>query len=101
MAVQKTKEVGIRKVLGASVISIVYLFSKDFTWLIGISFLIAAPLGFYLMSNWLSGFYYRTDMGWGIFALTLLSSVGIAWMSVGYRAAKAALSNPVSSLRSE
>jgi len=101
MAVQKTKEVGIRKVLGASVQHIVYLFSKEFTLLIGIAFIIAAPLGYYFMREWLSGFQYHTGMGWGIFVLAMLLSIGIAWAAVGYKAVKAALANPVKSLKAE
>ncbi len=101
MAVQKTKEVGIRKVLGASAQSIVYLFSKEFTILIGIAFLIATPLGYYFMHEWLSGFYYHTDIGWLVFMIAILSSVLIAWITVGYKAIKAAVANPVKSLRTE
>ncbi|HEU4861940.1 MAG TPA: FtsX-like permease family protein, partial [Chitinophagaceae bacterium] len=101
MAVQKTKEVGVRKVLGASVQSIVYLFSKEFTILIGIAFLIAAPVGYYLMNKWLSGFYYHTNLGWEIFLIAMIISVIIAWMTVGYKAIKAAITNPVKSLRTE
>ncbi len=101
MAAQKTREVGIRKVLGASVRSIVYLFSKEFTVLIGIAFLIAAPLGYFLMQEWLSGFHYHIKMGWFIFAGAMVLSVVIAWITVGYRALSAALANPVNSLRSE
>ena len=101
MAAQKTKEVGIRKVLGASVQSIVYLFSKEFTFLIGIAFLIAAPLGYFLMHQWLSGFYYHTEMGWLVFALAILLSVLIAWLTVGYKAIRAAVANPVKCLRTE
>ena len=98
---KKTKEVGVRKVLGASVQSIVYLFSKEFTILIGIAFLIAAPVGYYLMNKWLSGFYYHTNLGWEIFLIAMIISVIIAWMTVGYKALKAAISNPVKSLRTE
>jgi predicted permease len=101
MAVQKTKEVGIRKVLGASVQSIVYMFSREFTILIGIAFLIAAPLGYYFMQEWLAGFYYHTNMGWGIFVMSVVLSVIIAWMTVGYKAISAALANPVKSLKTE
>ncbi len=101
MAAQKTKEVGIRKVLGASVQSIVYLFSKEFTLLIGIAFLIAAPLGYFLMYQWLSGFYYHIQIGWLVFILAILISVIIAWLTVGYKAIKAAVANPVKSLRTE
>ncbi|MFT3679002.1 MAG: ABC transporter permease [Ferruginibacter sp.] len=101
MAVQKTKEVGIRKVLGASAQSIVYLFSKEFTILIGIAFLIATPLGYYFMNKWLSGFYYHTNIGWIVFATAICSSILIAWITVGYKAVKAAFANPVKSLRTE
>ncbi|MBS0030597.1 ABC transporter permease [Chitinophaga sp. 22321] len=98
MAVQKTKEVGIRKVLGASVQSIVFLFSKEFTILISIAFVVAAPVGYYFMKKWLFSFHYHTDMGWGIFILAIGLSVLIAWIAVGYKAVRAALVNPVKSL---
>ena len=101
MAVQKTKEVGIRKVLGASVQSIVLLFSKEFVILIGIAFLIAAPLGYFLMHEWLKGFYYHIQLSWLVFAAAILISVIIAWLTVGYKAIKAALANPVKNLRTE
>ncbi|GAA3949122.1 ABC transporter permease [Chitinophaga oryziterrae] len=101
MAVQKTKEVGIRKVLGASIQSIVYMFSREFTILIGIAFLVAAPLGYYFMQEWLAGFYYHTNMGWGIFVMSVVLSVIIAWITVGYKAVSAALANPVKSLKTE
>jgi len=101
MALQKTKEVGIRKVLGASMQSIVYMFSREFTILIGVAFLIAAPLGYYCMHQWLSGFYYHIELGWGVFALAIVFSVVIAWVAVGYKAVRAAIANPVKSLRSE
>ena len=101
MAVQKTKEVGVRKVLGASVQSIVYLFSKEFTALVGIAFLISAPLGYYFMKGWLEDFHYHITMGWGVFASAIILSIGIAWITVGYKAVKAAIANPVKSLRAE
>ncbi|WP_298732950.1 ABC transporter permease [uncultured Chitinophaga sp.] len=101
MAVQKTKEVGIRKVLGASVLQIVYLFSKEFTILVGIAFLIAAPAGYYFMQQWLAGFHYHTQMTPGIFVLAIVLSITIAWLTVGYKAVKAALVNPVKSLKAE
>jgi ABC-type antimicrobial peptide transport system permease subunit len=101
MGVQKTKEVGIRKVLGASVQSIVLLFSKEFTILIGIAFIIAMPLGYFLMQKWLSGFYYHITLSWVVFALAMIASVIIAWLTVGYKAIKAAIANPVKSLRTE
>ncbi len=101
MAEQRTKEVGIRKVLGASVSGIVYLFSKEFTILIGLAFLIATPLAYYIMHQWLQHFAYRINIGVGIFLLTILISEMIAWLTVAHRAIKAAIANPVNSLRTE
>jgi ABC-type antimicrobial peptide transport system permease subunit len=101
MTVQKTREVGVRKVLGASVTDIVLLFSKEFTVLIGLAFLVAGPLGYFLMHHWLSGYYYHMQMSWQIFVLAILSSVVVAWVTVGYKAVKAAVANPVKSLRVE
>jgi ABC-type antimicrobial peptide transport system permease subunit len=101
MTVQKTREVGVRKVLGASVTDIVLLFSKEFTVLIGLAFLVAGPLGYFLMHRWLSGYYYHMQMSWQIFVLAILSSVVVAWVTVGYKAVKAAVANPVKSLRVE
>ena len=101
MAVQRTKEVGIRKTLGASVGNIVYLFSKEFTVLIIVAFAISAPLGWYIMHKWLQDFTYKISIGPGIFILAIVASVAIAWVTVGYKAIKAALANPVKSLRSE
>jgi putative ABC transport system permease protein len=101
MAVQRIKEVGVRKVLGASVMNIVYLFSKEFTVLIAIAFLIAAPVAHYFMQQWLQKFAFRIDISIQIFLVTLLSAVIIAWLTVAYQAIKAALANPIKSLRSE
>lgn len=101
MAVQRTKEVGIRKTLGASVAHIVYLFSKEFTLLIGVAFLIAAPVGYYFMSEWLKKFEYKIDLGAGIFLLAIGGSIVVAWLTVSYQAIKAAMVNPIKSLRSE
>ncbi|HMH34406.1 MAG TPA: ABC transporter permease [Puia sp.] len=101
MAAQRIKEVGIRKVLGASVISIVYLFSKEFTVLIGVAFLIATPLAYFFMHQWLQNYAYRVDIGVGIFILTILIAEMIAWLTVGYQAIRAAVANPVKSLRTE
>lgn len=101
MAVQRTKEVGIRKTLGAPVSRIVYLFSKEFTLLIIVAFLISAPVGYYFMNEWLQGFAYKVPFGPGIFIEAILLSIIIAWATVGYKAVKAALANPVKSLRSE
>jgi putative ABC transport system permease protein len=101
MVTQRTKEVGIRKVLGASAGNIVYLFSKEFTVLIAIAFLIATPAAYYFMHQWLQDFSYRINIGAGIFLLTIFISVIISWLAVGYRAIKAAVANPVKSLRTE
>ncbi|MEO8415568.1 MAG: ABC transporter permease, partial [Ginsengibacter sp.] len=101
MAVQRKKEIGIRKVLGAPVRNIVIILSKEFTILIAIAFLIAAPIARYLMHQWLQQYTYRIAMGIGIFIMTILSSLCIAWFTVGYTAIKAALANPAKSLRTE
>jgi putative ABC transport system permease protein len=101
MAVQRTKEVGIRKTLGASVANIVYLFSKEFTLLIIISFVIAAPVAWYFTQQWLQDFTYKIKPGIGIFVISIGASIIIAWITVGYKAISAALVNPVKSLRSE
>jgi len=101
MAAQRVKEVGIRKTLGASVGHIVYLFSKEFTLMVIIAFLISAPVGWYFMHKWLEGFSYRIQIGPGIFILAIATSIVIAWLTVGYKAVKAALANPVTSLKSE
>lgn len=101
LAVQKMKEIGIRKVLGASAGGIVVLFSREFTALTGIAFLISAPIGYLVMHRWLDGFYYHIELGWGVFFATLALSLVIAWVTVGYKALQAATMNPVKSLRSE
>jgi ABC-type antimicrobial peptide transport system permease subunit len=101
MAVQRTKEVGIRKVLGASAKNIVYLLSKEFTLLIIVAFVLSAPVAYYIMYQWLQNYTYRIPLGASIFILAIISSVIIAWITVGHRAIKAALANPVKSLRTE
>ncbi len=101
MATQRRKEIGIRKVLGASVANIIYLFSREFTILVCISFLIAAPLAYYFMHGWLENFTFRISIGWSIFIITIAASVSIAWITVGYQAFRAAIANPVNSLRAE
>lgn len=100
-AEQRTKEIGIRKVLGASVRNIVAMLSGDFLKLVGIAFFIAFPIAWYAMNNWLQGFAYRTHISWWIFALAGLAAVLITLTTVSFRAIKAALANPVRSLRSE
>jgi putative ABC transport system permease protein len=101
MAAQRTKEVGIRKVLGASTRNIVYLLSKEFTLLILISFLISAPVAYYIMHKWLENYTYRIPLAASIFIIAIISSIVIAWITVGHRAIKAAMANPVKSLRTE
>lgn len=101
MAVQRTKEMGIRKVLGASAQSIVYLLSKEFTILILVAFAIAAPVAWYLMNNWLQNYTYRIPLGASVFLLAIVSSIIIAWITVAHQAIKTARANPVDSLRAE
>lgn len=99
--VQRTKEIGVRKVMGASVSNIVNLLSKDFLQLVGISFLIAAPLAWYFMYQWLQNFAYRTDLSWWIFLLAAVIALLIAFITTSFQAIKAAIANPVKSLRAE
>ncbi len=101
MASQKLKEVGIRKVLGASVSSIMVLFSKEFVKLILIAFLVAAPLTWYFMNEWLNGFAYHTTIPWTVFVIGIFSTLVIAILTVSYRSAQAAVSNPAETLRTE
>ncbi|MEM1134517.1 MAG: ABC transporter permease [Bacteroidota bacterium] len=101
ISLQKTKEIGIRKILGASVNQIVLLFSKEFMLLVLIALLIAGPLGYYFMNNWLADFAYKIDIGWEIFALTLLIAMFIALFTVSYQSIKSALQNPVESLHTD
>ena len=101
MAVQRTKEVGIRKVLGATASSIVYLFSKEFILLIAIAFVIATPIAWYYIQQWLQNFAYRTNIGWWLFAAGGLAAIIIALITISFRAIKAALANPMKSLRTE
>lgn len=98
---QRIKEVGIRKVLGASVMNIAGLISADFLKLVGLAILVATPVAWYIMHRWLDDFVYRTQMSWWIFALAAGLAIFIALATVGYQAIKAALANPVKSLRSE
>jgi putative ABC transport system permease protein len=100
-AEQRTKEIGIRKVLGASVSQIVTLLSKDFLKLVFIAFVIAVPLAWYVMHRWLQDFAYRIDISWWIFALAGVLALLIALLTVSFQAIKAALANPVKSLRTE
>ncbi len=101
MAAQKTKEIGVRKVLGATVGNIVLLFSKEFTKLVLVSFVLATPIAYYIMGQWLENFAYSIDMGISIFLIAIAFSLTVAWLSVGYQAVSAAVANPVKALRAE
>jgi predicted permease len=101
MAAQRLKEVGIRKVLGASIQSIVYLFSREFIVLIGVAFVIACPITWYFMHDWLQQYAYRTSMSWWVFLSAGAVAMLIALVTVSFKALKAASSNPVTNLRTE
>jgi putative ABC transport system permease protein len=98
---QRTKEIGVRKVLGASVSNIVFLLSKDFIRLVIIAFIIASPIAWFIMNNWLQNFAYRIDIGWWVFALAGILAVLVAFVTISFQAIKAAVTNPVKSLRTE
>lgn len=100
-AEQRNKEIGIRKVLGATVMNITRLLSVDFIKLVAIALLIAFPLAYFLMGSWLQGFAYRIDIGWMPFLLTGISAISIALITVSLQSIKAALSNPIEALRRE
>ncbi|WP_367120209.1 ABC transporter permease, partial [Spirosoma sp. 48-14] len=100
-AEQRTKEIGVRKVLGASVSSIVGLLSKDFLKPVLIAILLASPIAWWAMNQWLADFAYRVNIQWWVFALAGLLAIGIALLTVSFQSIKAALMNPVKSLRSE
>ena len=101
MAERRTKEIGIRKILGANVTGIVAMLSKDFLKLVLVAFVIATPVAWYAMNRWLQDFAYRIDISWWVFALAGLLALVIALVTVSFQAVKAALANPVKSLRSE
>jgi predicted permease len=100
-AEQRTREIGVRKVLGASIGSIVYLLSGKFTRLILIAMIVAIPIAWYAIDSWLQSFAYRVEISWIVFAGASLGALFIAWLTVSYESVKAAIMNPVRSLRSE
>src|SRR5204863_6877556 len=101
MAEQRNKEIGIRKVLGASVSGITTMLSKDFVKLVIISIVIASPIAWWAMTKWLQDFAYRIPMSWWMFAIAGLVAIIIALITISFQSIKAALMNPVKSLRSE
>jgi putative ABC transport system permease protein len=101
MAEQRIKEIGVRKVLGASVFNLWRLMSTDFIILVSISLLIAIPMAYYLMHGWLQDYKYRAELSWWIFVLTAVGAIAITVLTVSYQSIKAALANPVKSLKTE
>lgn len=101
MAATRTKEIGVRKVLGATVMDIIKMFGREFALLIVVAFLIAAPLAFYLMNRWLAEFAYRIELGAGLFMLAFVATALIAACTVSYKSLRTAYANPVESLKSE
>ncbi|MEO8860291.1 MAG: ABC transporter permease [Ginsengibacter sp.] len=101
MAEQRTREIGIRKVVGASVSRIVALLSKDFLLLVGIAFVIASPIAWWAMNSWLRDFAYKTTISWWLFPLAGFIALMIAMLTISFQAIKAAIANPVKSLRTE
>lgn len=99
--IQRTKEIGVRKVLGAGTVSIVNLLCREFLQLVVIAFIIAAPVAWLAANKWLQDFAYRINISWVIFALAALAVIAVTFLTVGYHALKAAFSNPVKSLRTE
>jgi putative ABC transport system permease protein len=100
-AEQRTKEIGIRKVLGASVASIVGLLSKDFLKLVAVAIIVATPIAWYVMSKWLQDFAYRISIGWWMFIIAAMVALFIAFVTIGFQAVRAANTNPVKNLRTE
>ncbi len=101
MAEQRVKEIGVRKVLGASVFNLWGMLSKDFVLLVIVSLVIASPIAYYFMHNWLQNYQYRSDLAWWVFAVTGIGAMAITLLTISYQSIKAALANPVKSLRSE
>ena len=101
MAQQRTKEIGIRKVLGASVTTIVSLLSRDFLKPVLLAIVIASPIAYYFMHQWLQDFAYSVRLSWWIFLLAGLAAIVIALATIGFQTVRAAIANPVKSLKTE
>ena len=100
-AIKRTKEIGVRKVLGSSIQNICFLLSKDLLRPVLLGTLLATPIGYYAMNKWLQSFAYRIDLHWWMFGVAVFTAVIIALLTVGSQAIKAALANPIKSLRTE
>jgi putative ABC transport system permease protein len=101
MAEQRTKEIGVRKIFGASTGNLIYLLTKEFSLLVFLGFIIAAPLAYYFLDNWLQDFTYRTTIGWLPFVIAGVLALMMAWLTSGFQSLKAATANPIKSLRYE
>jgi ABC-type antimicrobial peptide transport system permease subunit len=101
IAEQRTKEIGVRKVLGATVSQLWFLLSRDFVFLVVISCVIASPVALYFLQNWLQKYDYRVSIGPGVFLLSAIAAITITLLTISFQAIKAAIANPVKSLRSE
>jgi putative ABC transport system permease protein len=98
---QRTKEIGIRKVLGAGIADITSMITREFVLLVGVALVIASPVAWYFLHVWLQSYEYRVSIGWWVFGLAGLFAVGVAVLTVGFHAVRAALVSPVKSLKAE